>query len=171
MAVSRLLQLAAAEALAEDGALVFGDGALDLQQELVAGVVRDRALQEHHLGAGAAELLQEQDLVGVPARQAVGGQRGDDPDGAVAHGVAQRVEAGSVEPAAAVTLVAEHVLVGEGVAVGGGPGAQGGELAVDGLLALLALGRDAGVEGGAHGGLTSGCGVGGEGGGSSSKRR
>jgi hypothetical protein len=27
-----------------------------------------------------------------------------------------------------------------------GPGAQGGELAVDGLLALLALGRDPGIE-------------------------
>jgi hypothetical protein len=88
VAVARLLQLAAAEALAEDGALVFGDGALDLQQELVVRVVRDRVLQEHHLGAGAAELLQEQDLVGVLARQPVGGQHGDDPDGAVAHGVA-----------------------------------------------------------------------------------
>src|SRR3954464_805234 len=172
VAVARLLQLAAAEALAEDGALVLGDGALDLQQELVVGVVRDRALQEHHFGAGAAELLQEQDLVGVLARQPVRGQHGDDPDGAVAHGVAQRVQAGSVEPAAAVALVAEDVLVGEGVAVVGDPGAQGGELAVDGLLALLALGRDAGIKGGAHGGLTSGCGVGGGGGsGSSSKRR
>jgi hypothetical protein len=32
MPVTRLLQLAAAETLAQHGALVFGDGALDLQQ-------------------------------------------------------------------------------------------------------------------------------------------
>ncbi len=57
VAIARPLQLATAEALAEDGALVFGDGALDLEQELVVGVVRDRVLQEQHLGAGAAELL------------------------------------------------------------------------------------------------------------------
>jgi hypothetical protein len=80
-------------------------------------------LQEGHLAAGAAELLQQQDLVGVLARKAVGGQHGDDADGAVAHGVAQRVQAGPVEPAAAVTLVAEDVLIGEGVSTGGCPGA------------------------------------------------
>jgi hypothetical protein len=153
--VARPLQLAAAEALAENGALVFGDGALDLQQQLIVRVIRDRVVQERHLAAGPAELLQEQDLVGVAPRQAIGAQHRDEPDGAVADGVAQRVEAGSVEAAAAVALVAEDVLLGELMAVGGGPSAQGGELAVDRLLALLALGRDAGVEGGAHGGVTS----------------
>ena len=70
VAVARLLQLAAAEALAQHGALVLGDGALDLQQQLVVGVVRDRMLQEYHLAAGAAELLEQQDLVGVAPRQA-----------------------------------------------------------------------------------------------------
>src|SRR4051812_34272166 len=54
VAVARLLQLATAEALAENGPLVFGDGALDLQQELVIRVVRDRVLQEHDLNACAA---------------------------------------------------------------------------------------------------------------------
>ena len=89
VAVAGLLELAAAEALAEDGALVLGDGALDLQQELVVRVVGDRALQEHDLAAGLAELLQEQDLVGVLARQPVGGQHGDDLEVAVADGVAE----------------------------------------------------------------------------------
>jgi len=58
MAVARLLQLAAAEPLAKHRALILGDGALDLQQELVVGVVGDRVLQEHHLGACATELLE-----------------------------------------------------------------------------------------------------------------
>jgi hypothetical protein len=133
------LQLAASEALAQNGALVLRDGTLDLQQELVVRIVGDRVLQEGDLAAGAAELLQEQDLVGEFAREAVGGQHGNHADGSVAHGIAQRVEAGPVEAAAAVSLVAEDVLVGEDMATGGGPGAPGGELAVDGGVALLAL--------------------------------
>ncbi len=136
MAVARLLQLAAAEPLAEDGALILGDGALDLQQELVVGVVRDRVLQEHHLGACATELLEQQHLIGVLARQAVWGQHDER-----AHGtVAQRVETGPIEPAAAVALVAEDVFVAHRMALRGGPGSQGGKLAVDRLLAFLALG-------------------------------
>ena len=169
MAIARPLQLAATEALAEDGALVFSDGTLDLQQKLIVGVVRDRVLQERHLDARAAELLQQQDLVGVSARQPVGGQHGDDPDGTVVHGVAQSVEPGSVEPAAAVALVTEDMLVGHDMVSRNRPGVQGGELAVDGLIAFLALGGHAGIESGAHGGHTSGCGV--EGGVVSSSRR
>jgi len=110
--ITGLLHLAAAETLAEDGALVFSDRTLDLHQELVVGIVRDRMLQKHHLDAGAAELLQHRDLVGILPRQPVRGQHGDDPHGPVAHGVAQGVKAGPVEPAAAVALVAEDVLVG-----------------------------------------------------------
>jgi len=140
VAVVRLLQLATAEALAENGPLVFGDGALDLQQELVIRVVRDRVLQEHDLNACAAELFQEQDLVGVFAREAIGGQHGDGSDDTVAHGVPERVEAGPVEPAAAVALVAEDEVVADLVPSRSCPVAQGGELAVDGLEALLALG-------------------------------
>jgi len=72
MAIARLLQLAAAEALAEHGALVFSDGALDLPQELVVGIVRDRVLQEHDLDTGTAELLQQQDLVAARRRRGCG---------------------------------------------------------------------------------------------------
>ena len=97
-------------------------------------------LQEHDLNACAAELFQEQDLVGVFAREAIGGQHGDDSDDTVAHGVPERVEAGPVEPAAAVALVAEDEVVADLVPSRSRPVAQSGELAVDGLEALLALG-------------------------------
>src|SRR3954469_23977028 len=130
VAVARLLQLATAEALAENGPLVFGDGALDLQQELVIRVVRDRVLQEHDLNACAADLFQEQDLVGVFAGEAIGGQHGDDSDATVAHGVPECVEAGPVEPAAAVALVAEDEVVADLVPSRSRPVAQSGELAV-----------------------------------------
>jgi hypothetical protein len=158
MPVTCLLQLAAAEALAQHGALVLGDGALDLQQQLVIRVIRDRVLQERHLAARPAELLEQQDLIGVAPRQTVGAQHRDEVDSAVADRVAQGVEAGSVEPGATVALVTEDVLLRELVPSSRSPAPQGSELAVDGLLAFLALGRDAGIEGGAHGGLTSACG-------------
>ena len=79
-------------------------------------------------------------MIGVFARQAVRCQHRDLLDGAVAHGVAQGIEAGSIEPAAAVAFVAEDVLRGYGMPSRDGPGLQGGELASDGLPALLALG-------------------------------
>jgi hypothetical protein len=146
-----LLQLAAAEPLAQQRALVLGDRPLDLQQELVAGVVGDGAVEEPDGATGAAELLQEQDLVGVAPRQAIGGEHGEDLDFAVAHGIAQGVEPRAVETGAAVALVPEHVAVVQVMTLRHGPGAQGGELAVDGLLALLALSRDPGIDSGTHG--------------------
>src|SRR3954452_4811341 len=69
------------------------------------------------------------------------------------HALCEAVHAGPV------ALVAEHVPVAQLVALGLGPGAQGAELAVDGLLALLALGRDPGIGGGAHGAPPSAGGV------------
>jgi hypothetical protein len=140
MPVTCLLQLAAAEALAQHGALVLGDGALDLQQQLVIRVIRDRVLQERHLAARPAELLEQQDLIGVAPRQTVGAQHRDEVDSAVADRVAQGVEAGSVEAGATVALVTEDVLLRELVPSSRSPAPQGSELAVNRLLAFLALG-------------------------------
>jgi len=125
LAGAGLLQLAAAEPFTQQRPLVLGDRPLDLQQELVAGVVRDGAAEERDGAAGPSELLQQQGLVGVVAGQAVGREDAEDLDLAVAHGVAQRVQAGPVEARAAVALVAEHMAVVQLVAAGLGPGAQG----------------------------------------------
>jgi len=171
MPVAGPLQLAAPEALAQDGALVLRDGPLDLQQELIVRIIGDGVLQEDDLTSGAAELLQKQHLVGIFAGEAIGGQHGNCGDDPVAHGVAQRVEPGSVETAAAVSLVAEDVLIGEDMLTTSGPGAQGGKLAVDGCVALLALSGNAGIDGDVHGGLTSVWGVGIGNGGSERRRR
>ena len=108
-------------------------------------------VQEHHRAAGTPKFLEQQHLVCVLAGQAVGGEHGDDLDGPVADSVAQGIQARTIEPCAAVPLVAEDVLGGEIVAVLDGPGAQGGELALDGLLTLLAFGGHPGVDGGTHG--------------------
>jgi hypothetical protein len=152
--VAGLLQLASTKPLAKDSALVLRYGTLDLQQELVVGIVRDRMLHKRHLDPSAAEFFQQQHLIGVLASQAIGRQHGDELDGAVTHGIAQSVESGAVKPAAAVAVISEDMLFGEVVILGDSPCTQRGKLAVYGLTALLVLGRDAGIDGGSHGGLT-----------------
>src|SRR3954453_6485114 len=147
----RLLQLAAAEALAQERALVLGDSALDLQEELVAGIVGNAVVEKRHLAAGAAKLFQDQHLIGVSTGQPIRAEHRDDVDLGIADGVAQRVESGPVEPCAAVTLVLEDMRGLELMPGLSRPGAQGRELAVDRLLALLALGGDPCIGGGAHG--------------------
>ena len=109
-------------------------------------------MQEHDLATGFAELLKEHDLVRIAPRQSIGAQHGDAFDGAVADDVTQRIEAGSVEPCAAVSLVAEDMGFVENVVIAGHPAAQGIELAVDGLLAFLSLSGDTGIDGDAHDG-------------------
>ncbi|CAA9266379.1 MAG: hypothetical protein AVDCRST_MAG27-2839 [uncultured Craurococcus sp.] len=150
VALARLLQLATPEPLAQQRPLVLGDGALDLQQELVAGGVGERVVEEDDLAALAAELLQQQHLVGVLAGEAVRAEHGDDVDGRVLDRVAQAVEPRAVQAGAAVALIGEDVLGQQLMAVGLGPLPQRGQLAGDGLLAPLALRRDPGVDRGAH---------------------
>jgi chitinase len=99
-----LLELATAEALTQERALVLGDRALDLQEELVAGIVGDAVAEELDRAAGAAELLQDQRLVGILAGEPVGAEHRDDVDLGIADGVAQCVEAGPVEPGDHVNL-------------------------------------------------------------------
>jgi len=147
----RLLQLAPPKALAEQRTLVLGDGALDLQQEMVIGIVAERMLQEKDGAAAVPELFEQQNLVRVLPGEAVGAQHGDRFELAFAGVVPQTVEAGPVEAGAAVPFVGVDMFRHEGVALLLDPGAQGGELTVDGLLPFLALGRDAGVEGDVHG--------------------
>ena len=61
----------APRALQNLGPLVFGNDALNLQQELVLRCTADRPVQEHDLGAAAAKLLDQEHLVGVASRQPV----------------------------------------------------------------------------------------------------
>jgi len=157
--ITCLLQLAATEPLGQHCTLVFGDGPLDLQQQLVVGIVGDRMVQEYHRAVRAAELLQQQDLVGILARQPIRAEHRYDVDCGVSDGIPQTVQGRPVQPGAAVALVAEHMGIGQGMVLVPHPGPQRGKLAVDGLLALLALGRDPGIDGNAHGSSPSSWGA------------
>ena len=149
--VACFLQLAPPEPLGQHRTLIFSDSPLDLQQELIVGVVRDGVMQERHLAVRATKLLEQQNLIGILARQPVRAEHRHDVDGGVADGIPQAVQPRPVQPGAAVALVAEHMGVGQGMTLGHNPGLQGSKLAMDGLLPLLALCRDPGIDGNAHG--------------------
>src|SRR5262249_13201232 len=56
----RPLEFAAAKALTDHRALILGQGALNLEEELVVRIVGDGALEKHDLTAQPAELFQQQ---------------------------------------------------------------------------------------------------------------
>src|SRR5207253_9354296 len=62
---------ATARALQHLGALIFGDDALEVEQELIFGSVGLRRLGEYRLRAMAGELFDEQHLVGIFAAQPI----------------------------------------------------------------------------------------------------
>ena len=101
-------------------------------------------VQENHRAPGPAEFLQEQNLVGILPGQPIRAEHGDGRNRAIAHGIAQAIKAGSIQPRTADAGVAIDVLLGDLVAVGLCPNPQGGELTVDGLIAALAFGGDMG---------------------------
>ncbi len=150
LAAPGLLQLAAPEAFAQQSPLVLGNRALNLEQELVIGIIRQRVLGKDHLAADPAQFFQEQHLVGVLTGQAVRAEHGHDLECAFAGTIAQPIQAGTVQPGAAVALVHEDVFVGQFVTLRLGPSFEQCQLAFYGLLPLLALGRDAGVNGNSH---------------------
>jgi hypothetical protein len=150
-AAARGVALAAAAPLEDLGALVLGHHALDLQEQVVLRRHPDRAVEEHDLGAAAAELVEQQHLVGVAAGQAIGRVDVYPVDGAGGDEVAQPLEPRADERGAAVALVDEAAGGLEAGAVLRQARLQGRELARDGAALHLLVGRDASVDGDAHG--------------------
>ncbi len=107
----QLAQAAAAHALADQAALVLRHRAADLQQQLVVGIPAHRPVEELDLAARGGDLLDQQHLVHVVARQPVG--RGDQHPVEDAQGgaVAQPLQAGTPQAGAAAAVIAEDVLL------------------------------------------------------------
>ena len=104
--------LAPARPLQERGPLVLRHDPLHLQQQRVLGGRAQRPVQEHDLHARARELLDEQHLVGVPAREAVGGVHVEPVEAADGREVAQPLQRRPHERRAADTVVDELALLG-----------------------------------------------------------
>lgn len=133
-------------ALQDAGALVFGDHTLHLQEQVVLGGAADGAVEEHHFDPSAAELLNEQHLVGVAPRQPVGGVHVDPVHLAGRDRVAQPLQRRARQPRPAATLVHVGVVRGDRGTVGGRALPQGRDLAGHRVAARLSVARYARIQ-------------------------
>lgn len=129
------------------GALVFGDDALDLEQELVRGGLLQRAVEEDDFDPVAVELFKEQHLVGVFACQTIRGVDIEAVELASGSSVAQAFQGRPPQGGAAVAVVGEAAGRVELQAIVADAFVQGIDLAGDGLPLGLLLGGDAGIKG------------------------
>ena len=100
----------ASRTLQDLGTFVFGDHALELQQQLVLGRLRLWGLDEDRLHAVTQPFLREQDLVGILAAQSIRRQHQHGLDLAFGDEVADSFQAGSNQRGSADTLVFEDPL-------------------------------------------------------------
>jgi hypothetical protein len=131
----------AAAALQDAGALVLGDHTLHLQQQIVLGRAADGAVEERDLDTGSAELLDQQYLVGVAARQAIRSMHVDPVDLAGHDRVAQALQGRARERRAATTFVHVGMVRIDRGTLGGCTLPQGRELARHRVAARLAVAR------------------------------
>src|SRR4051812_20667991 len=139
-ALTRRVALAAPAAFEDLGPLVLGHHALDLEQQVVLRREADRPVEEDDLDPGAAELVDQEDLVGVAARQPVGRVDVDAIERARGGRVAQALEGRADERGPAVALVEEAMLGRDAQPLLREARLQGGELAGDGLVGRLLVG-------------------------------
>jgi hypothetical protein len=144
-----LAQPAAPHPLRDQRALVFCDRPADLQQELIVRVITHRPIQELDRTARMRELLEEDHLVYVVAREPVG--RGDQHaiDLVPLRRVTQTIQPRPGQRGPTVAVVAEDVALTQGPplgVVGLHVGAQPLELLITRLQLRLEAGRDAGVD-------------------------
>ncbi len=127
-------------------ALVFREHALQLQQQRVFRRLPDRAVEEHDLGAGARELLDQHRLMRVRPGQTVGRVHVDDVDGRHGREVVQALQGGPDQAHTALPVVGEAQLGLDLMAVRGRTRQQRLDLAVDGVAFSLLIGRYPGVD-------------------------
>jgi hypothetical protein len=106
-----LVKPAAAGAFGDQCAFILCDGATDLQQELVLRVVRERPIRELDPAPLPLKFLQQQNLMDVISREAVGFGDQDQIELRQRGCVAEAVETGTAQRGSGNTVIAEHVLL------------------------------------------------------------
>jgi hypothetical protein len=121
------------------GPLVFGNDALNLQQELVLRCTADRPVQEHDLGAAAAKLLDQEHLVGVASRQPVRRVHVNAFDLSASHRIAQLLQRRPLKVRAAPAVIHVTVVRLELQPISGDALLQRRDLTVDRVCARLCV--------------------------------
>src|SRR5215212_5540794 len=128
------------------GALVLGNDALDLEQEVVLRAGANGPVEEGDLNAGAPELLHQQGLVRMTPGEPVGCEYVDAVDVPGGHCIAQTLQSRPHQRGSAVALVDVGGVWEHCDPIGSDPLAQGGDLADDGLVTGLSLAGNPRVE-------------------------
>jgi len=139
-----------AHPLGDQRALVLGDRAADLQQQLVVRIVAHRPVQELHLAAMAGQLVDQQHLVDVVAGQPVRRSDQDQVQVGQRRMIPQPVQAGPSQAGAAITVIAVDVLFLQLPSMPGNRRAQPVKLLLDGLRLGLTGGRHPRIHRHAH---------------------
>src|SRR4051794_12934516 len=114
------------------------------------GILAHRAVQKLDDATGLRKFVQQQDLMGVIAGEAIGGgeqQAVEDPGGDL---LAESFQAGAVQGRTAEAVVAEDEIVSENPALSLGMDAQAIQLLVNGLGLGLVLRRNAHIQSNTH---------------------
>ena len=134
------VRLPAAGALTDLRPLVLGDHSLELAQQLVLGRAAPLGLlREADLHAHARELLQQQHLVGVTAREPVGRVAEQNLERSLRRAVAQPLQRRALQARPREPLVLEHEVLGDEQPALRGELTQPDGLACDRLVLALTL--------------------------------
>ena len=109
MTFAGLLELAPSEPFGEHGPLILSDRSLNLQQELIVGIVGNRMQKEGNRAPSPPELFEQEDLIGIFSSQTIRAVHRDKVDLGVPNGIAQTIEGGPIETGSAAPLVAKDV--------------------------------------------------------------
>src|SRR4051794_10144546 len=112
MSLTGFLEPATPEPIRQDGPLILGDRSLDLQQQLVVRVVRNRMMKEDNVAVSAPEFLEKQDLVSILAGQTIRAVDRQNVDGGIPDCIPQVVEGWAIKPRTSIAFVAKDVMVG-----------------------------------------------------------
>jgi len=146
-AATSLVQLPSPRTLEDLRALVLGDHALHLYQQLVLGAAARRTVEEDHRDAVPRELLEQEHLIGILASESIRAVHVEQIQSALGGAVSQLLQRGSHESRSAVPLVHVAVAGNDDVTVGLRSLGECRDLTADRGLLLLLLRRHARVQG------------------------
>ena len=142
-----LVTLATATALQNLGPLVFGNHALDLQQQFILRILANGMVEENDFYAGALKLVDQQDLVRILAGEPVRRMHVHALDTAQGNRISQPLQGGTQQGRTAVAFVEELTLGWCFTSLSRHAFLKGSHLAGNGLGVGLLLGGNTGIQG------------------------
>ena len=97
----------------DQGAFILGHRPPDLEEQLIVRVLTHRPLQELDLTASLREFVHEEHLTHIVAGQPIGGREQDPLKGGQGGPIPQPIQAGTVELAPTIAVIAVDVVLGQ----------------------------------------------------------